>query len=139
MPWPKNLKAIAVKSSKNKLDLYDSTGLKKAADRCLWILKSSAASHALKESGTHGMAGVGGWSGLVPTSVNNLQEEYWDPTKSKNINAAAYKPYIRGRVNCHNCPLYCLHLYEMEREGEVLRCEGMHANSVRGFGSNWLF
>jgi aldehyde:ferredoxin oxidoreductase len=133
----KNLKAIAVKSSKNKLDLYDSTGLKKAADRCLWILKSSAASHALKESGTHGMAGVGGWSGLVPTSVNNLQEEYWDPTKSKNINAAAYKPYIRGRVNCHNCPLYCLHLYEMEREGEVLRCEGMHANSVRGFGSNW--
>ena len=25
----------------------------------------------------------------------------------------------------------------MERDGEVLSCEGMHANSVRGFASNW--
>lgn len=133
----KNLKAIAVSSRNKKFSPVDAAGFVKAADRYRWILQSSGASHALKEGGTHGMAGVGGWSGLVPTSVNNLQEEYWDPDKSQRINEAAYKPFEKGRVNCHNCPLYCLHLYEMEKRGEIIRCEGMHANSVRGFGSNW--
>ncbi len=133
----KNLKAIAVNSRNNKFAPDDATGFRRTADRYRWVLQSSGASHALKEGGTHGMAGVGGWSGLVPTSVNNLQEEYWDSEKSQRINEAAYKPFEKERVNCYNCPLYCLHLYEMEKRGEIIRCEGMHANSVRGFGSNW--
>lgn len=83
------------------------------------------------------MAGVGGWSGLVPTSVRNLQEEYWDPEKAKKLSEVAYKKYEKRRTGCLNCPLACLHWYEMERAGELLACEGMHANSVRGFGSNW--
>lgn len=133
----KNLKAIAVKSNLGVLKAYDQSGFKKAADRYRWVLQASGASHALKEGGTHGMAGVGGWSGLVPTSVNNLQDEYWDPEKSKRINENAFKPYETGRTTCYNCPLHCLHLYEMTWKNEVLKCEGMHANSVRGFGSNW--
>ncbi len=133
----KKLKAIAVTSSKNELAVHDKACLKNAADKYCWTLLASEASHALREVGTHGMAGAGGWSGLVPTSVNNLQDEYWDPEKSKKINEEAFKPYEIGRTNCYNCPLYCLHLYEMEGEGDIIKCEGMHANSVRGFGSNW--
>jgi aldehyde:ferredoxin oxidoreductase len=133
----KNLKAIAVRSGTYNIPISDPLRFEREVKRYKWLLKSSGASHALREGGTHGAAGVGGWSGIVPTSVENLQEEYWDPEKSKKINEKAYKAFEKGRVNCHNCPLYCLHEYEMEQEGEVLKCEGMHANSVRGFGSNW--
>lgn len=133
----KNLKAIAVKSGGRKIKANEPDRFNREVKKYEWVLKSSSASHALKKGGTHGMAGVGGWSGIVPTAVNNLQEEYWDPEKSKKINQEAYRPYETGRINCYNCPLYCLHLYRMENDGEVLECEGMHANSVRGFGSNW--
>ena len=133
----KNLKAVAVKSVERAVKVNDSERFEREVKRYEWILKSSPAAHALKEGGTHGMAGVGGWSGIVPSAVNNLQEEYWDPEKSKRINQEAYLPFEKGRTNCYNCPLYCLHLYRMEQDGEVLECEGMHANSVRGFGSNW--
>lgn len=133
----KNLKAIAVKSSSDKIKAVDPEKFSREVARYSWILNSSSASHALREGGTHGMAGVGGWSGVVPTSVKNLQEEYWEPEKSKCINEKAFRIYEKGRTTCYNCPLCCLHLYEMERKGEMLKCEGMHANSVRGFGSNW--
>lgn len=132
----KNLKAIAVKGVQ-RLNIFDPERFNREAARYRWVLLSSSASDALRRGGTHGMAGVGGWSGKVPTSVRNLQEEYWDPEKSKKICEGAYKKYEKGRTGCFNCSLKCLHLYEMEKEGEVIFCEGMHANSVRGFGSNW--
>jgi aldehyde:ferredoxin oxidoreductase len=82
------------------------------------------------------MAGVGGWSGKVPTSVRNLQEEFWDGEKSARISEAAFHPMEKKRTACWNCPLSCLHLYETERDGKRIEVEGMHANSVRGLGSN---
>jgi aldehyde:ferredoxin oxidoreductase len=42
----------------------------------------------------------------------------------------------KKRTSCWNCPLSCLHLYETERDGKRIEVEGMHANSVRGLGSN---
>lgn len=132
----KMLKAIAVKGSKNH-HIYDNTLFNDFVKSYNHILLASSASAALKKGGTHGMAGVGGWSGKVPTSVRNLQEEYWDPDKAKKVSEEAYKPYEKERTHCYNCPLACLHYYEMEKDGEVLSCEGMHANSVRGFASNW--
>ena len=132
----KMLKAIAVKGDKN-LKIYDKALFNDLVKSYTHVLLSSPASAALRKGGTHGMAGVGGWSGKVPTSVRNLQEEYWDPDKAKKVSEEAYKPYEKGRTHCYNCPLACLHYYEMERDGEVLSCEGMHANSVRGFASNW--
>lgn len=132
----KMLKAIAVKGHRN-VEMHDKHLFNDLAKSYTHILLASSASAALKKGGTHGMAGVGGWSGKVPTSVRNLQEEYWDPDKAKKISEEAYKPYEKRRTHCYNCPLACLHYYEMERDGEMLSCEGMHANSVRGFASNW--
>lgn len=132
----KNLKAIGVRGSKD-IPIYDKVTFDKVVDSYRHVLLSSPASAALRKGGTHGMAGVGGWSGKVPTSVRNLQEEYWEPEKIKKVSEEAYKPYEKKRTRCYNCPLACLHYYEMEKDGEVLACEGMHANSVRGFASNW--
>ena len=133
----KNLKAIAVGCDGSIVEASDPDRFEFLAKKYSWALKASGASNALREGGTHGMAGVGGWSGTVPTAVKNLREEYWDPAKSKRISENAYRPFETGRTNCYNCPLYCLHSYKMEHEGDYLICEGMHANSVRGFGSNW--
>lgn len=132
----KMLKAIAVKGN-GTVKIHDRNLFNDLVKSYSHVLLSSSASAALKKGGTHGMAGVGGWSGKVPTSVRNLQEEYWDSEKSKKVSEEAYKPYEIKRTNCYNCPLSCLHYYEMERDGEILSCEGMHANSVRGFASNW--
>jgi aldehyde:ferredoxin oxidoreductase len=132
----KKLKAIVAKGNKS-IEIYDENNYEKFSEIYNWTLLSSSASDALRRGGTHGMAGVGGWSGKVPTSVRNLQEEFWECEKSKLINEEAYKRYEQKRAGCFNCPLLCLHYYEMERDGECLMGEGMHANSVRGFGSNW--
>lgn len=132
----KMLKAVAVRGNQEP-DIYDKPLFNSLTKSYRHVLLSSPASAALRKGGTHGMAGVGGWSGKVPTSVRNLQEEYWEPEKAKKVSEEAYKPYEKKRTRCYNCPLYCLHYYEMEKDGEVLSCEGMHANSVRGFASNW--
>ena len=131
----KNLKAVAA-SGRVYPAAADGDAFLEESRRYSWVLRASSASAALRTGGTHGMAGVGGWSGKVPTSVRNLQEEFWDGEKSARINEAAFRPLEKKRTACWNCPLSCLHLYETERDGERIEVEGMHANSVRGLGSN---
>jgi aldehyde:ferredoxin oxidoreductase len=132
----KNLKAIVAKGT-GSVSCKNAKSFNEISSNYNWIVKSSNASDAIRKGGTHGMAGVGGWSGKVPTSVKNLQEEFWDPEKSSKINGDAFKKYSKERTTCYNCSLTCLNWYEMEKNGETLSGEGMHANSVRGFGSNW--
>ncbi|TDY53584.1 aldehyde:ferredoxin oxidoreductase [Aminivibrio pyruvatiphilus] len=131
----KNLKAVAA-SGREIPKAADGDAFLAESRRYSWVLRASSASAALRAGGTHGMAGVGGWSGKVPTSVRNLQEEFWDGEKSARISEAAFRPMERKRTACWNCPLSCLHLYETERDGKRIEVEGMHANSVRGLGSN---
>ncbi|MBL3540305.1 aldehyde ferredoxin oxidoreductase family protein [Aminivibrio sp.] len=131
----KNLKAVAA-SGRGVPKAADEAAFLSESRRYSWILRASSASAALRAGGTHGMAGVGGWSGKVPTSVRNLQEEFWDGEKSARISEAAFRPMEKKRTSCWNCPLSCLHLYETERDGKRIEVEGMHANSVRGLGSN---
>jgi aldehyde:ferredoxin oxidoreductase len=131
----KNLKAVAA-SGRVVPKAADEAAFLSESRRYSWVLRASSASAALRTGGTHGMAGVGGWSGKVPTSVRNLQEEFWDADKSACISEAAFRSLEKKRTSCWNCPLSCLHLYETERDGERIETEGMHANSVRGLGSN---
>ena len=131
----KNLKAVAA-SGRGVPKAADEAAFLSESRRYSWILRASSASAALRAGGTHGMAGGGGWSGKVPTSVRNLQEEFWDGEKSARISEAAFRPMEKKRTSCWNCPLSCLHLYETERDGKRIEVEGMHANSVRGLGSN---
>lgn len=131
----KNLKAVAA-SGREIPKAADGDAFLAESRRYSWVLRASSASAALRAGGTHGMAGVGGWSGKVPTSVRNLQEEFWDGEKSARISEATFHPMEKKRTACWNCPLSCLHLYETERDGKRIEVEGMHANSVRGLGSN---
>ncbi len=132
----KNLKAIAVRGHE-EVKIYDSKQFTVEAKRYKWALLASEPSHLLRLGGTHGMAGVGGFTGKAGTAVRNIQEEWWDEEKKKKVNEKAFQEFEKRRTTCYNCPLYCLHEYRMEKDFEVLDCEGVHANSVRGFSSNW--
>lgn len=134
----KNLKAVVAKESSDfKINMADPKKYHEECERYKWILKSSMPAANLKRAGTHGTAGAGGLTGKAPTSVRNSLDEYWDPEKNEKVREIAYKKYEKKRTGCFNCPISCLHWYEMEYKGELIEAEGMHANSVRGFSSNW--
>jgi len=134
----KNLKAVVVKGdSHSNMKMFNPEKYESETEKYKWILLASNSANALREGGTHAMAGVGGLNGKVPTSVRNLQEEYWNSEKSKKISEKEFKKYEKRRTSCYNCPLSCLHWYKIGNNFECIEGEGMHANSVRGFGSNW--
>lgn len=134
----KKVKAIAaLGDAKFKFDMFDPEAFSSERDKYLWVLKASIPASNLKRVGTHGTAGAGGLTGQAPTSVRNSLDEYWAPEKNEKVREHSYNPYLKKRTTCYNCPIHCLHYYEMEYKGEKLAGEGMHANSVRAFSSNW--
>ena len=133
----KKLKAIVAIGS-TPVQVFDRERLKEKIRQLEWRLSTSEAAAGLIRGGTHGMAGAGGYAGLVPTGVKNLQDEYLSPEESRPITESTFKQWETDRVGCLGCSLRCLHLYELEsaRYGKLVS-EGMHANSVRGLASNW--
>ena len=133
----KRLKAVVAIGSKD-IPLFDKEGLRKKIQELNWRINTSEAAAGLIRGGTHGMAGAGGYSGLVPTGVKNLQDEYLSPEESAPIKEDAFRQWETGRSGCFGCGVPCLHTYRMEsaRYGQIIS-EGMHANSVRGLASNW--
>ncbi|MFQ5855161.1 MAG: aldehyde ferredoxin oxidoreductase family protein [Anaerolineae bacterium] len=133
----KRLKAI-VAVGDQPVSVFDEAGVRAKIQQLNWRINTSEAAAGLIRGGTHGMAGAGGFSGLVPTAVRNLQDEYLSPEESAPIREGTFKQWEIDRVGCVGCGVQCLHLYEMEssRYGRLLS-EGMHANSVRGLASNW--
>jgi aldehyde:ferredoxin oxidoreductase len=100
-------------------------------------VSSSFAMNEMKTGGTHRTAGAGGVSGLVPTAVRNINDEFMAPEVSLPIREESIKHLEVGRAGCKGCQVNCLHVYHVETEDQgQLEIEGMHANSVRGFGSN---
>jgi len=134
----KNLKAVVAKGSRNyKENICNPKEFNMECEKYKWVLLSSLPVANLKRLGTHGVSAAGGSSGKTPTSVKNLLDEYWDPEKNEKVKEEAYRKYEKKRTSCYNCPIACLHWYEIEHKGQVLKGEGIHANSVRGFSSNW--
>ncbi len=133
----KRLKAVVAIGSM-EIPLFDKEGLRRKIRQLTWRINTSEAAAGLIRGGTHGMAGAGGYSGLVPTGVKNLQDEYLLPEESAPIKEDAFKQWETGRSGCFGCGVPCLHTYRMEsdRYGQI-DSEGMHANSVRGLASNW--
>jgi aldehyde:ferredoxin oxidoreductase len=133
----KRLKAV-VAIGDQPPPIFDARRLRDKTRQLNWRMDTSEAVAGLVRGGTHGMAGAGGFNGLVPTAVNNLQDEYLSPAESAPIKEGAFKQWETGRVGCIGCGVRCLHLYEMtaSKYGK-LASEGMHANSVRGLASNW--
>ena len=133
----KKLKAI-VSIGHQPLPVFREEQLQNKARQLDWRINTSEAVAALIRGGTHGMAAAGGFNGLVPTAVKNLQDEYLSPEESVPIREETFKQWEIDRVGCLGCSVRCLHLYEMasSKYGRLM-CEGMHANSVRGLASNW--
>ncbi len=133
----KKLKAI-VAIGDQPVPVFDEARVRAKIQQLNWRINTSEAAAGLIRGGTHGMAGAGGFSGLVPTAVRNLQDEYLSPEESAPIREEAFRRWEVDRVGCVGCGVQCLHLYEMEssRYGRLVS-EGMHANSVRGLASNW--
>ena len=133
----KKLKAV-VAIGHQPVPVFDEPGLKEKIRQLNWRLNSSEAVAGLAARGTHGMAGAGGFNGLVPTAVNNIQDEYLSPEESAPITEAAFKAWEVARSGCYGCGIQCLHRYELESDRYgTIAAEGMHANSSRGLASNW--
>lgn len=133
----RNLKAI-VAIGDQPVPVFDKVRLLEKVRQLNWRINTSEAVAALIRGGTHGMAGAGGFNGLVPTAVRNLQDEYVPPEEAAPIREEAFRQWETGRAGCFGCSVPCLHLYQMESStyGKLIS-EGMHANSVRGLASNW--
>jgi aldehyde:ferredoxin oxidoreductase len=132
----KKLKAIAAIGDK-PISIFNPEGLKNKARQLEWRINASEAMAGLVRGGTHAVAGAGGYSGLVPTGVKNLQDEYLSPEELAPIREDAFKRWEIARVGCTDCIINCMHAYviESEKYGKIVS-EGIHANSVRGLGPN---
>jgi aldehyde:ferredoxin oxidoreductase len=133
----KKLKAV-VAVGDQPVPVFDEERIRRKIRHLNWRISTSEAAAGLMRGGTHGMAGAGGFSGLVPTGVRNLQDEYSSPAQAAPIKEEAFRRWETGRVGCLGCGVQCLHVYQMEssKYGGLVS-EGMHANSVRGLASNW--
>ncbi len=132
----KRLKAIVAVGTK-PVDVAHPKQLDRKIRELVWRLNSSEAMAGLIRGGTHGMAAAGGYSGLVPTAVKNIQDEYLSPEESASLRESLFKKWEVRRAGCRGCHIQCLHVYSLDtNEFGRVEIEGMHANSVRGFGSN---
>jgi aldehyde:ferredoxin oxidoreductase len=132
----KRLKAVVAVGGQ-ALPVADPAGWSRQIAAVQARVSQSEAMGLLARGGTHGMAAAGGYSGLVPNAVRNLQDEYLPPEQAAPIREDAYRPWETGRAGCPGCSIRCLHRYAIpsERFGPMAG-EGMHANSVRGLGTN---
>jgi len=132
----KKLKAIVAQGSK-AVSAFDIVGLKSKARQLEWRLGASEAIAAIRRGGTHGIAGAGGFSRMVPTAVRNLQDEFLPDEELSPIREEAFHRWKKKHTGCVGCSISCLHYYTLENKRYgTLNVEGMHANSVRGLGTN---
>lgn len=132
----KGLKAIVALGGR-QVPVFDAPALAKKSSELIWRMNNSEAMMILTRLGTHGMVAAGGFHGKVPTSVKNLQDGFLPFEENAPLREEAYRPTETARAGCPGCGIKCLHRYARtsDRYGEF-QAEGMHANSVRGFGSN---
>lgn len=68
-----------------------------------------------------------------PHAVGNMREEFWSDAAIARVDRTVLDGrYLVRRHACFACPVYCSAIY---RVGELF-CEGLQANSWRGFASN---
>lgn len=132
----KQLKAV-VACGQSRIHFAFPKELKQKARLLQEKLSASPAMQSMKKAGTHGLAAAGGLSGKVPTAVKNIRDEYQTPEESLPIREQTLKKWEVRRAGCLGCTIQCLHVYQDQKEDQsAIEIEGMHANSVRGFGPN---
>lgn len=132
----KGLKAVVAQGDRD-LPVFDAEALEKKAQELIWRMNNSEALMILTQLGTHGMVAAGGFHGKAPTSVRNLQDGFLPLEQNEPLREDKFRPWEVTRPGCYGCGIRCLHRYSKptEKYGPI-NAEGMHANSVRGMGSN---
>ncbi len=132
----KKLKAIIVDGQKPLINIHQGRVKAKTA-QLLRRMHSSELLANLIRLGTHGVSGSGGITKNGPVGAYNLRDEYLPMEKLEPIREEKFRKWETGRGGCYDCPVNCLHKYKIpSKEYGLIEGEGMHTNSVRGFGNN---
>ena len=129
----KKLKAIIVKGSKIKLDVYDSEKLKEAINSARNNVKSSFATDILKELGTSGVLDMYNTTGELP--IKYFSQPQWD--EAYKISGATMKETIlKGNRFCHSCVIGCgRRVLIKEGKYKTEELEGPEYETIVSFGS----
>ena len=131
----KKLKAILVDGKKPLMNSYQARVKAKTA-QLLRRMYSSELLANLKRVGTHGTSFAGGIAKVGPVSAYNFRDEYLPAEKIEPLREEQFQKWEISREGCFGCPVNCLHKYQIpSKEYGLIEGEGMHTNSVRGFGT----
>jgi aldehyde:ferredoxin oxidoreductase len=133
----KNLKAVACRGG-GPIRVASPESFMDSVRRAEEKIAASRSAGLLREGGTHFRSGAGGFDGTRPTTVRNSQDEVWTPERAAMVREPVLRArYEVARLACFNCSMYCSHYYHVT-DGPFagLASEGVHSNTVRGFGSN---
>ncbi len=126
----KNLKAIAVKSSRNSMDVYDDEALREANDECLRILRENAVTaESLPKYGTPVLVNIVNNVGALPTK--NWQKAYHEDA-DKISGEAMEENILLKQSYCYRCPIGCGRVVEVEGE----EAGGPEYEPLWAYGSN---
>jgi len=128
----KNLKAVAVRGS-GSIEVAHPDRFMEEVDKAWERLRASPRADSLRTFGTYGRALALNEACLSP--VRNFQADFWDLQKMKKTMPDVYeKEYEVKRQGYFACPLYCSHIYRIERGPYAgLVCEGFEFNDVWNF------
>lgn len=130
----KNLKAVAVRGT-GSIEIAYPERFMDEVDKAWERLKRSDRAESLRRWGTYGRPVALNDSCLYP--VRNFQDDHWGSEKIKQSMPDIFKnDYELGRRGYLACPLYCSHLYKIDKgpyAGTV--CEGFEFNDVWNFMS----
>ncbi len=133
----KRLKAVAVRGE-GSLSAAHPARFARAAAAVRERMLASPYLSLMREGGSMRLGGAGGPDFQGPQAVDNLQDEFWPPEKSRQIAEPRLRElYQERQLGCFNCPISCSHFYRI-KDGPYAGSagEGFQVNTARGFGSN---
>jgi len=127
----KNLKAIAVRGSLPVEIAHPDRIIDKLAAFSRDVIEKSHFVVTHREGGTLRPYQAAGEN--RPHGVRNMSDEFWPDECISDVSRTVLEDnYLLRRHSCFNCPVYCSSIFEVNG----VRCEGLQANSFRGFASN---
>jgi aldehyde:ferredoxin oxidoreductase len=127
----KNLKAIAVRGKSSSIRVAHPASFMDRLRRFnKEVFEKSRAVKIHREGGTLGAYLLPGQN--RPHGVRNMSEEFLHDDSIQKVARDRFDEFLIRRHSCFNCPVYCSAIYRVRD----LICEGIQANSLRGFGTN---